>query len=120
MTKLTATGEYIGTRIYVDDWGKFTKIESLDSWERADFRITTGLAITTLAANVKITGRTWQYKTRLGGWAIRCKIVIVGDCEPDKNLGGWIAFDDIRMKDDIDDIKSMTSNYWRVAQTWPC
>lgn len=91
----------VGNTIYIEDWAKnsngYTTIESLDSWDKAEFRITTGnTIIPTLAANVEITGRTYQMRGCVTGFdesAIRVKVTIVGDGEPDTVLRGYMKID---------------------------
>lgn len=43
-----------------------------------------------IPVNVKVTGKVWR--KHQGLWMKRCRITIVGDCEPDRHCGGWIQF----------------------------
>lgn len=42
-----------------------------------------------LACRVEITGRTFQFRAGKVLW-VRCKVVFVGDGEPDTEVAGWL------------------------------
>lgn len=52
------------------------------------FPLSGGGPIKSVAVNVKVTGRTIQY--RQGSMWIRVQIEWVGDCEPSTYSGGWM------------------------------
>lgn len=82
-----------GDTIIIDGWYDRTELNESD-WEEAQFRIPTnsgldGGPIKSLAANVKITGRTFQ--TKFGEWNwVRIQIEFVGDGEPSTFVSGWL------------------------------
>jgi hypothetical protein len=43
----------------------------------------------TRAVRIEVTGRTlqWKHDRRV----VRCRVVFLGDCEPDVETGGWLA-----------------------------
>lgn len=65
--------------------------EAIDGFDGADFTITMPHSGVRRHVNVVITGRkpAWKWGDR---W-LRCNIVIVGDCEPDTVVKGWIKLD---------------------------
>jgi hypothetical protein len=76
------------TRVRVDGWKFFTSIEKSE-WEAADWRIQSiNYDWLKLAINIRITGRTIQY--REGCAMVRCEIEWVGDGEPSEFAKGWI------------------------------
>lgn len=46
--------------------------------------------IDTVAIDIEITGRTLRRRAYQDGYFVRCKIVFVGDCEPDSWIVGWL------------------------------
>lgn len=84
----------VGSLLRVDGWKyPYARLiaceqqEPIPGFPGADFRLPTSVGVD-LACNIIVTGRTIQ---RYGdeSW-IRVKIVIVGDCEPNTEMGGWI------------------------------
>lgn len=59
-------------------------------WDKADFRIKVWNdgPITSLAVNVRITGRTVQWRN--GAPWVKVAITYPGDCEPDQYASGWL------------------------------
>lgn len=79
----------VNSVIKPDDW-QFAERLIHSDWAAASHRLLTGhnYGITSLAVNVKVTGRTWQ--RREGDYWARVEIEFVGDCEPSVFCGGWI------------------------------
>lgn len=68
--------------------------ETVDSGYRGcQFRWPVNLhPIDTVAIDVKITGRTLQYRPHQGTtlW-VKVRVTFVGDCEPDTHVDGWLC-----------------------------
>jgi hypothetical protein len=88
----------VGDFIKPDGWRIGGSLIASD-WDAAPFRVITctlagGPYMPTpsgyveLAVRVEITGRGTR-KMPGGGWGWRCRVVFVGDGEPDQIVGGW-------------------------------
>lgn len=53
-----------------------------------DFRLPAPAPVHSVAVNVRITGRSWQWKD--GASRVRCQVEFVGDCEPSTFRGAWL------------------------------
>lgn len=81
----------IGSRVWIDNYLTFEILVDEDCWDKADFRIPTGLkVIESLAVNVEVTGRSIQYRSDCCEPVVRVKITFVGDGEPDQISRGWM------------------------------
>lgn len=63
-----------------------------ESWEAADYRlpILGHGPIRSVAVRIEITGRRAQFRNADGSAWLKCRIVFVGDCEPDTYGKGWV------------------------------
>ena len=79
----------IGKYVRPDEWFIGGRLEASD-WDEAAFRLPTnsGGPITSLAVNVKVTGRV--VRKDQGSEAVRAQIEFVGDCEPSTFVNGWL------------------------------
>ncbi len=86
-----------GMVIQADQWAWGARLvdceqkEAIPGFAGADFRVEMWNTGVSLAVNVVITGRVPT--RRAGDYWLRCKIVFVGDCEPDTVVKGWIKLD---------------------------
>ena len=79
----------VGQFIYPDGWYMGQTLQA-STWEKAPFRIPCRNQgpITSLAVRVIVTGRTRQWQHGSAWW--RCRLIMVGDGEPDTTMGGWM------------------------------
>ena len=78
-----------GDKVMAEDWPYAVKLETSD-WESSQFYLTTPRNENTLAVNIKVTGRTYQWPFGSGSpRCVRVQIEFVGDGEPSHFVGGW-------------------------------
>jgi len=81
-----------GCFVKPDGWRFGEKLIESD-WKKAEYRLPTGdPIIKSLAVNIEITGRTHRWDAPVSGPAMRCKVIFVGDGDPDIICGGWIKW----------------------------
>lgn len=49
--------------------------------------------IPSVGVDIEITGRTLRRRAYQNGYFVRCRIIFVGDCEPDSWIVGWLKVD---------------------------
>lgn len=83
-----------GMSVKPDEWG-IGFCEPIESdWDKAPVRIRTYQpVIESLAVRIEVTGRT-VFAEANGASIIRCRVVFVGDGEPDTTTGGWLNVGD--------------------------
>lgn len=81
----------IGTPIALDARGRIFDVLHESDFPGAPFRLTGRLA--ELPVRVEVTGRTVRYDvTGLRGVpVVRCRVIFVGDGEPDSEATGWVC-----------------------------
>jgi hypothetical protein len=79
----------VGHYLVPDGWSIGQQLQASD-WERAPFRLplVSRGPISSIAVRIEITGRVRQFRGTCAWW--RCRIVVVGDGEPDTTMGGWM------------------------------
>ena len=79
--------------VRMDDGATFTAKRTdearVDSgFAGCDWRL--GLRFHELAVNLRVTGRTIQFRNNGDAGWVRCEITFVGDCEADTTARGWL------------------------------
>lgn len=81
----------VGDAVRIDTWGVGAAELIASDWDAAPLRVRTYQpVIESLAVRIEITGRKRHYTGYGSPDKVRCRVVFVGDCEPDEVTFGWL------------------------------